>query len=117
MPTSGGCLTELKPAAGELHRPLLPEGAPLAPGEPLHGDLASPPIPSRPISMQQKPPIYRSLCALLALTAALVSGCRDTAAAGRRTVIEFWSGWSGHEARVFQALVDRFNREHRGLYV
>ena len=67
--------------------------------------------------MQQKPPIYRSLCALLALTAALVSGCRDTAAAGRRTVIEFWSGWTGHEARVFQALVDRFNREHRGLYV
>jgi multiple sugar transport system substrate-binding protein len=31
--------------------------------------------------------------------------------------VEFWSGWTGREAKVFQALVDRFNREHPDLFV
>jgi multiple sugar transport system substrate-binding protein len=44
-------------------------------------------------------------------------GCRSAAEAGGRTVIEFWSGWTGHEGQVFQALVDRFNREHPALFV
>src|SRR5216683_169618 len=59
--------------------------------------------------MQQRPPICRSLLALLALAALLVaSGCRDTTTAAHgRTVIEFWSGWTGREGQVFQALVDR----------
>jgi multiple sugar transport system substrate-binding protein len=46
-----------------------------------------------------------------------LAGCRSTVEAGNRTVIEFWSGWTGREGKVFQALVDRFNREHPGLLV
>lgn len=68
--------------------------------------------------MQQRYASRPSLLVLVGLAAALIAGgCRDTAAAGGRTVIEFWSGWTGHEAQVFQALVDRFNREHPGLFV
>src|SRR6266849_3667661 len=68
--------------------------------------------------MQQKTASRPSLLALLALAALLVaSGCRDTTTAHGRTVIEFWSGWTGREGQVFQALVDRFNREHPGLFV
>lgn len=50
-------------------------------------------------------------------TAVAASGCRGPAEAGGRTVIEFWSGWQGQEGQVFQAVVDRFNREHPDLFV
>jgi ABC-type glycerol-3-phosphate transport system substrate-binding protein len=44
-------------------------------------------------------------------------GCRDAPEVRGRTVIEFWSGWTGREGRAFQAVVDRFNREHPALFV
>jgi ABC-type glycerol-3-phosphate transport system substrate-binding protein len=67
--------------------------------------------------MQQKLPLPSPLFALLILNALLgVAGCRGSAEAGGRTVIEVWSGWTGHEGQVFQSLVDRFNKEHPTLY-
>jgi multiple sugar transport system substrate-binding protein len=57
------------------------------------------------------------LVLLAAVAAVLTGGCRGTAEARDRTVIEFWSGWTGPEGRVFQSLVDRFNREHPALFV
>jgi multiple sugar transport system substrate-binding protein len=58
------------------------------------------------------------LLALLALAVALSGGgCREAAEVRGRTVIEFWSGWTGREGRAFQAVVDRFNREHPALFV
>jgi multiple sugar transport system substrate-binding protein len=57
------------------------------------------------------------LVLIAAVAAVLTGGCRGTAEARDRTVIEFWSGWTGHEGRVFQSLVDRFNREHPALFV
>src|SRR3954467_10902944 len=65
---------------------------------------------------------YRSLqqamlVLLTVVAAVLAGGCRGTAEARDRTVIEFWSGWTGPEGRVFQSLVDRFNREHPALFV
>src|SRR5207248_3831061 len=57
------------------------------------------------------------LPALLGLLSALIlAGCYQVEARDR-LVIEFWSGWTGTEAKVFQALVDRFNREHPHLFV
>jgi multiple sugar transport system substrate-binding protein len=55
---------------------------------------------------------------LTAGTGMLLAGCagRDRAPAGR-TVIEFWCGWTGREMKVFQALVDRFNREQTEVWV
>src|SRR5262245_35471938 len=51
-----------------------------------------------------------------ALLAKSLSVGGDEAARGR-TVVEFWSGWTGREARIFQGLVDRFNREQPTLWV
>jgi len=31
--------------------------------------------------------------------------------------VEFWSGWTGREAKVFQGLTDRFNAEQTSVYV
>src|SRR5205823_14087352 len=46
-----------------------------------------------------------------------LGGCRGAAEARGRPVIECWSGWTGHEGKVFQAVVDRFNREHPAFFV
>src|SRR5438445_7362245 len=68
--------------------------------------------------MPRRPLAYRLFLLLLVLAAPLASvGCREVAEAHGRTTIEFWSGWTGHEGKVFQSLVDRFNREHPGLFV
>jgi multiple sugar transport system substrate-binding protein len=58
------------------------------------------------------------LSILLCLTAVLAgAGCRGAAEGRRRTVIDFWSGWTGREGKAFQGVVDRFNREHPSLFV
>jgi multiple sugar transport system substrate-binding protein len=65
-------------------------------------------------TLRRHPP----LLAFFALGAGLVlGGCRGTAEARGRPVIEFWSGWTGHEGKVFQAVVDRFNQEHPAFFV
>ena len=65
----------------------------------------------------QIPPAAHARASGAVVAAVLTGGCRSTAKARDRTVIEFWSGWTGHEGRVFQSLVDRFNREHPALFV
>src|SRR5438034_2229131 len=68
--------------------------------------------------MQHRSSVRAAFSLLLAVGVAPgVCGCRGAAEAGGRTVIEFWSGWTGHEGQVFQSVVDRFNREHPGLFV
>src|SRR5438034_11798933 len=59
---------------------------------------------------------FRSLLLVVAVCL-LASGCRKSVEADNRTVVEFWSGWTGHEGQVFQSLVNRFNREHPSLFV
>ena len=52
----------------------------------------------------------------LLLSAIILAGCyrgdspRGRPLRGQRLAIELWSGWTGGEGKVFQALVDRFNR-------
>src|SRR5205085_12402541 len=55
--------------------------------------------------------------ALLLTLALLPGGCRRAVGPPGRTVVELWSGWTGREGQVFQALVDRFNREQSALFV
>src|SRR6184192_3007819 len=52
---------------------------------------------------------------VLVVAGLLLAGCAQPHPSG--LTIEFWSGWTGREAKVFQALVDRFNHEHPGLTV
>src|SRR5712692_8008713 len=69
--------------------------------------------------MMQRRLRYPPILVLISLVAALAAtGCRPTLSRRPSSLtIEFWSGWTGHEGQVFQALVDRFNREHTGLFV
>ena len=50
--------------------------------------------------------------------AALLAGCRDTrSTSDDRTEIVYWTGWTGPELAVQEALADRFNRESRKVRV
>lgn len=60
----------------------------------------------------------RYLCLTVAALALLGGGCSSSRGRGAGPVeIVYWTGWSGHELEVQQALVDEFNRTHPDVRV
>ncbi len=53
----------------------------------------------------------------LAVLATVLPGCRDARGQEGPVEIVYWTGWSGNELEIQQALVDEFNRKHPEIRV
>lgn len=58
--------------------------------------------------------LYRVLIILFFLT--YLYGCHNPLI-HKKTVINYWSGWSGHELEIQRKLINRFNETHPDIYV
>ena len=66
-----------------------------------------------------RPVSWAGAAVLLALgvLATVLPGCRNARGQEGPVEIVYWTGWSGNELEIQQALVDEFNREHPKIHV